>query len=183
MKKLPLLVLTLAFGTLAMSFISKSKPTTEAGSINWMTWKEAQEAEKKQPRKIFVDVYTEWCGWCKRMDGSTFTDPEIVKYVNDNFYAVKFDAEDRQVINFRGRDYKYIPEGIRGYNELAAEILNNQMSYPTSVYFDEDLDEIFPVPGYQEPKVFEKVINFVASNKYKTDKYEDFAKTFTGKVK
>jgi thioredoxin-related protein len=174
----------LAIGVfVALAFVIKPQPQPEAGGIKWMTWKQLQEAEKTEHRKVFVDVYTGWCGWCKRMDASTFKNPEIVKYVNDNFYAVKFDAETREDINFRGKNYKYVSQGMQGYNELAAEILNNQMSYPTSVYFDENLDEIFPVPGYQESKMFESVLNYVASDSYKSTKFDDYQKTFSGKIK
>ena len=167
----------------ALSFVIHPQPKPAAGGIKWMTWKEMQEAQKKQPRKVVVDVYTSWCGWCKRMDASTFTNPVIVNYVNDNFYAVKFDAETKEDIHFRGKDYKYVAQGMQGYNELAAEILNNQMSYPTSVYFDENLDEIFPVPGYQESRMFETLLNYVATNSYKTAKFDDYQKSFSGKVK
>jgi thioredoxin-related protein len=164
----------------AFSFVMKPQPQPEASGIKWMTWKEMQEAEKHEHRKVFVDVYTGWCGWCKRMDASTFTDPNVVRYVNANFYAVKFDAETRSDINFRGKDYKYVSQGMQGYNELAAEILNNQMSYPTSVYFDEKLDEIFPVPGYQEVDKFEQVLDYVATDSYKTTKFDDFQKDYKG---
>lgn len=165
----------------AVPFLSFKRPNS-ATEIKWMTWKEMQEAQQKQPRKVFVDVYTDWCGWCKRMDATTFTNPEVVKFINDNYYAIKFDAETREVINFKGRDFKYVPSGYRGYNELAAEILNGQLSYPTGVYLDEKMDVIFPVPGYQDAKLFEQVIHFVHSNSYKTTNFEDFAKTFKGKV-
>ena len=166
-----------------LSFVSHPQPKPAAEGIKWMNWKEMQEAQKKEHRKVLIDVYTSWCGWCKRMDASTFTNPVIVNYVNDNFYAVKFDAETKEDINFRGKDYKYVSQGMQGYNELAAEILNNQMSYPTSVYLDENMDEIFPVPGYQESKVFESVLNYVATDSYKTGKFDDYQKTFHGKVK
>ena len=172
---------TVAF--IAFAFVSRPVAQPEAGGIKWMNWKEMQEAQKKEHRKVLIDVYTGWCGWCKRMDASTFANPIIVKYVNDNFYAVKFDAETKEDINFRGKDYKYVSQGMQGYNELAAEILNNQMSYPTSVYLDENLDEIFPVPGYQESKVFESVLNYVATNSYKTGKFDDYQKSFSGKIK
>ena len=176
--------MSLAAGVfLILSFSRKPVSQPEAGGIKWMTWKQMQDAEKKEHRKVFVDVYTGWCGWCKRMDASTFVDPNVVSYVNEHFYAVKFDAETRDNISFRGKEYKYVSQGMQGYNELAAEILNNQMSYPTSVYFDESLDEIFPVPSYQDAKVFETVLNYVASDNYKKMKFEDFQKTFTGKVK
>ncbi len=179
MKKSFFALMAVAGIFIALSFAIKPQPASSEGGIKWMSWKDMQEAQKKEHRKVFVDVYTGWCGWCKRMDASTFKDAYIVKYVNDNFYAVKFDAETKENINFKGKDYKYIAQGMQGYNELAAEILNNQMSYPTSVYFDENMDEIFPVPGYQETNVFEQVLSYVASNKYKTVKFDDFQKTFS----
>lgn len=178
MKKLLMLFVPLVF----MSFTLPTTPAAEVTEINWMTWKEVQEAQKKEPRKVFVDAYTSWCGWCKRMDATTFANPEIVKYVNKNFYAIKFDAETKEIIRFKNKDYKYVAQGNKGYNELAAEILNGQMSYPTSVYFDEGMNQIFPVPGYQDPKTFETVLYFVASNSYKTGTWEKFQADFKGKV-
>lgn len=180
MKKL-LFAVPVVIAIIALSFIHEPKIVGEGG-IKWMTLKEAQEAQKKEPRKIVVDVYTGWCGWCKRMDATTFVHPEIVKYVGDNFYAVKFDAETQETIKFNGKDYKYAMQGNRGYNEWAAEMLSGQLSYPTTVYFDEQLNEIFPVPGYQDPKTFETVLNFVASNSYKTMKWEEYEAKFKGKV-
>lgn len=165
----------------AFSIRRASAPEGTSG-IKWMTWQQMQEAQKTQPRKVFVDVYTEWCGWCKRMDASTFSNAEIISYVNENYYAVKFDAETQSTITFKGKDYKFVPQGYRGYNELAAEILEGQLSYPTSVYMDENLNVIFPVPGYREPKEFEQIINYVHSNAYKNKKFEDYQKEFKGKI-
>ncbi len=180
MKKL-LFAVPVLIALFAVSFTGKPKPVEEGG-IKWMTLKEVQEAQKRQPRKIVVDVYTDWCGWCKRMDATTFKHPEVVKYVNENFYAVKFDAETKETIRFNGKDYKHVMQGNRGYNEWAAVMLNGQLSYPSMVYIDEQLDEIFPVPGFQDPKVFESVLNFVGSNSYKTIKWEEYKETFKGKV-
>jgi len=180
MKKFLFLIPVLIAITIC-SFVSSPKPL-EGTEIKWMNWKEMQEAQKREPRKIVVDVYTGWCGWCKKMDASTFVHPEIVKYVGEKFYAVKFDAETRETIHFNGKDYNYVPQGNRGYNQLAAEILNGQLSYPTTVYMDEQLNEIFPVPGYLDPQTFETVLNFVASNSYKTMKYDEYQPKFKGKV-
>ena len=182
MKKLILVIVPLITVLSILSFTRISSPSSVSAGIKWMTWKEVQEAQKKQPKKVFVDTYTEWCGWCKRMDANTFTNPEIIEYVNQNFYAVKFDAETQEVIHFKGKDYKYVAQGMRGYNELAAEMLNGQMSYPTSIYLDEAMNQIFPVPGYQDPKTFETVLNFVASNSYKTNTWEKYQTEFKGKV-
>jgi thioredoxin-related protein len=173
---------SLTFAAFVLTATSFKSPAPNNDSVKWMTWKEMQEAQQKQPKKILVDVYTEWCGWCKRMDAGTYTNAEIIKYINENFYAVKFDAEDKNVINFNGKEYKYVPQSPRGYNELAAQILNGQMSYPTVVYFDEKLAEITAVPGYQDPKMLEKVLNFINSDSYKTTDWTKYESTFQGKI-
>ena len=86
--------------------------------IHWITNIDELQAKMQQhPKKVIVDIYTGWCGWCKRMDASTYKDPEIIKYVSENFYAVKFDAEMRQTIHFKEQDYSYVTDGMRGYNE------------------------------------------------------------------
>jgi thioredoxin-related protein len=182
MKKLLMLSLPITIALLTFSFNPPTAPVEGTEGIKWMTWQEVQEAQKKEPRKVVVDAYTDWCGWCKRMDATTFAHAEIVKYVNKNFYAIKFNAETKEVIRFKDKEYKYVASGTRGYNELAAEIMNGQMSYPTTIYFDESMSQLFPVPGYQDPKTFESVLNFVASNSFKTNTWEKYQAEFKGKV-
>ena len=60
--------------------------------INWISWDQMieQRANDSSKKKVFIDLYTSWCGWCKRMDGSTFSDPTIVNYMNAKYYCVKF---------------------------------------------------------------------------------------------
>ena len=110
------------------------KPPAEPVKINWMTLEEALEKSKTEKRKIFVDVMTDWCGWCKRMDETTFTDPAVAQYLNEHFYAVKFNAEQTNDIVFQNKTYHFKSSNGRGYHELAAEWLNNRLSFPTSVF-------------------------------------------------
>ncbi|HRN93912.1 MAG: DUF255 domain-containing protein [Chitinophagales bacterium] len=165
-----------------ISATSFKTPQTEKGEINWITWEQAQAAQKVKPKKIVVDVYTDWCGWCKKMDATTFSHPEIVKYVNENYYAIKFNAEQKTPITFNGKEYKFVGQGSRGYHELAAFILNNKMSYPTTVYLDEKLNILSPVPGYLEAPTFEMILTFFASEAYKTTPWEQYQNTFKGKL-
>ncbi len=74
--------------------------------INWMSMNEALAAQKESPKKIFMDVYTKWCGPCKLLDKNTFKNKSVVDYVNDNYYAVKFNAEGNDIINFNGKEFK-----------------------------------------------------------------------------
>ena len=120
-----------------------------------------------------MDVYTDWCGWCKKYDAVTFSNPVIAKYINDNFYAVKFNSERKDTVEYKGKKYfNRNPNANRSVNDLAAEFLKGQMSYPTVVFLNEKMDLISAVPGYREPKDFESLINFFGSNAYLTQQFE-----------
>ena len=104
-----------------------------------MSLDEVQVAMQKQPRRVIMDVYTDWCGWCKVMDRKTFTNPELIDYVNKNFYAVKFNAETPDSIRFGGRMWGPAP-GNKA-NSLAVEMVRGQLSYPTTVILEPGLSK------------------------------------------
>ncbi len=145
-----------------------TKPVPVEGTVKWMSFAEAVEKSKTEKRKIFIDVYTDWCGWCKVMDKNTFSEPNIAKILNEDFYPVKFDAEQREDVVFRGTTFKFIPSGNKGYHQLAAALLNNKLSYPTVVFLDEEFAMIQPLSGYQKPEDFHKIIQFIGEDHYKT---------------
>jgi thioredoxin-related protein len=150
----------------------------EVLEINWMTIEEAIERNKTEKRKIVIDVYTKWCGWCKRMDQTTFRNPEVVKYINENYYPVRFDAEQQEDIEFNDKVYKFKKNGSRGYHELAAEWLNGRMGYPTTVFLNEDMGVIQPIPGYLDSEKFDLILNYFGSNSHKTTPWESFEKKY-----
>lgn len=160
----------------AFSFLANGQEQKE--TINWMTIEEAEEAAKKEPRKVIIDVYTHWCGWCKKMDASTFQNPGLAKYVNQHFYAVKMNGEEKDSITFKGHKFGFVPNGKRGYNELPAVMMNGRMSYPTIIYLDEELNVIQPVPGYQNPKSFEQIITYLAEDHHKTQPFEQYKQNY-----
>ena len=155
-----------------------------AEPVKWMTFEEAVERMKTEKRKIFIDVYTDWCGWCKVMDKNTFAEATIAKLLNDKFYPVKFDAEQTADVVFNGTTFKFIPYGNKGVHQLAAALLNNQLSYPNFVFLDENF-HIVPiysgmtsVPGYKKPEEFHIFLSFVSDESYKKVNINDYQKTY-----
>ena len=162
--------------TLSMYNVNAQTPTSE--KIKWISFEEAVKLNETTPKKIFIDVYTDWCGWCKKMDQTTFIDPEVVKYINDNFHAVKFDAEQSESIEFMG--YTFVnenPNGPRkGTHQLAAALLQGKMSYPSYVFMNEKNQIITVLPGYVEAKNLIPILEYFGSNAYLDTKWEDYSK-------
>ena len=144
------------------------------GAVKWMSFEQAIEKSKTEKRKIFIDVYTDWCGWCKVMDKNTFSEPQVAKILNEKFYPVKFDAEQTEDVVFSGTTFKFVPSGNKGYHQLAAALMNNQMSYPTVVFLDEEFRMIQPLPGYQKPEEFHKIVQFIGDDHYKKTKWDEW---------
>jgi thioredoxin-related protein len=161
-----------------LSMSSARKLSNEEPTVNWMSFEQAVQKSKTEKRKIFIDVYTTWCGWCKVMDKNTFNDPKVAKLLNEKFYAVKLNAEQREDINYNGHTFKFVASGNSGYHQLAASLLNNQMSYPTVVFLDEEFSIIKPLAGYVQAPEFHKIAQFIGGGHYKTEKWEDFQNSY-----
>lgn len=164
------LVLPIAHGQAQTAAVEKS----EVSPVKWMSFEQAIEKSKTEKRKIFIDVYTDWCGWCKVMDKNTFSEEKVAKILNEQFYPVKFDAEQTEDVVFNGTTFKFVPSGNKGYHQLAAALLNNQLSYPTVVFLDEEFRMIQPLAGYQKAPEFHKIIQFIGGDHYKNTKWEEW---------
>jgi thioredoxin-related protein len=150
----------------------------ENNSIHWLSFEQAVElqAQEGNSKKIFIDVYTDWCGWCKKMDKNTFQNPEVAAYMKEHFYMVKLDGEGKEPIVFKAQTFSFVPSGRNGYHELAANLLQGQLSYPTVVYLDENMNMLSPVPGYLTPEPFLKIATYFGDDIYKTTTWEDYSK-------
>ncbi len=152
-----------------------STQATEEVSINWMTVNEAMEAQQKEPKKIMIDFYTSWCGPCKMLDRNTFHNADVAKYVNENFYAVKFNAEGNEVVNFKGKNFvnaNYKETKGRGNPHQFSQAFQVR-AYPTVVFLDEESNFIFPLKGYVDAKGIEPTLKVIASDSYKNIKTKE----------
>lgn len=148
-----------------------------ATEINWMTFEEALAAQKKNPKKIFVDAYTVWCGPCKMLDKNTFKNADVVEYVNKNYYSVKFNAQGNETINFKGKTYtnpKYDPKKASKRNS-SHQLANffRISAYPTMLFLDEEATFLTPVKGYKTPQQLELYLKLFASDDYKNLKTKE----------
>lgn len=145
--------------------------------INWLTIEEAEVLNKKEPKKILIDLYTDWCGWCKKMDAQTFSNPEVAAYINKKYYAVKMNAEQRESITFKGQKYDFNPTATRnGANQLAADLgtSNGRLGFPTVVVLDENLDKLTTDPGFKDIPSMNKLLKYFGDNFYKTLNWEQY---------
>lgn len=170
----------------SFSFVSENTYTEfhENSPVNWITFDEAYTKCKKNPRPIMVDVYTTWCGPCKMMSAQTFNNPEIAKYINDNFYAVKFDAESKDSVKFD----KYVfvstdASNPKAPHQFAASILDNQLAYPSIVFLSNQIQRLDILKGFMPPQKFEPVLTYYGSGDYQKTKWEDYEKNFVSSIK
>ncbi len=150
--------------------------------INWHTVTEAVKLNQKEPKKMIIDVYTDWCGWCKVMDRTTFSDSTIIEYINNNYYAVKFNAEQKENITIGDKTYKFVDNGGRGYHELAAVLLQGKLGYPSTVFVNEKGEILELKQGYLKPRIFDTIIKFYGGDHHLTKTYANFMETYSSPV-
>jgi thioredoxin-related protein len=177
----PILFIALHTG-LNAQVVTPAPAAAQAPTIQWISIEEAIEKCKTEPKKLLVDVYTDWCGWCKRMDATTFQNPVVVQVVNQYYYAVKFDAESKKEIVFNGTVYKFVANGQRGHHELASALLQGKMGYPTVAFLDEKLNLIQSIPGYRKASEIDPILNYFGANYYLTVPWDTFMQEYKSPV-
>ena len=168
MKKITFFALILLTTSAVSTIAQKTKPKPVAVAVaskttemQWLTLEEAIKENQKEPRKIFVDMYTDWCGWCKVMDKNTFRNAEVVDYASKKYYAVKFNPEKDADIKLGNTTFK--------------TMLNGKVTgYPTTVVMDEKLNLIQPIAGYLEPRMFHQMITYFGGNNHEKEPFDKY---------
>lgn len=155
-KSLPLLAITV--GLFFMVFISEAK------NPQWKNFNTGLAEAKKSGKKILIDVYTDWCGWCKKMDANTYTDAKVVDYLSKNYVVIKLNAEGNEKLNYAGQTLTP-PAFTQGMG------ING---FPATLFLQSDGKPITILPGYAEADMFLHVLSFIGENHYETKKFADY---------
>jgi thioredoxin-related protein len=156
------LVLLLAFA--GEAFAGGDKGT----ELQWKPFVNGFAEAKKMKKKVMLDVYTDWCGWCKRLDKDVYGNAKVAEYLNDHYVVIKLNAESSKVItyldtNYTERDFaRYL--GVRGY--------------PTIIFFENSGEPITPLSGYVAAEKFLPIIKFIGEDFYKTMDFEKFSQEY-----
>ena len=159
--------------------------------INWMSLDEVREAQKTNPKNVLIDVYTNWCGPCKLMDRNTFSNTDIIRIINENYYAVKFNAEGNDTVTFMDKvftnpNFDSAKTQKRNSSHQLTQFLGIN-AYPSTLFFDSEMNYLTPVKGYLNPKQIEIYLLLFKDDTYKNVKsqsdFDNFVKKFKSQVK
>jgi len=174
MKKLTWIVSFVVSTCFLMSAQSKAE-----GLVKWLSFKEAQELNKQVPKPFLVDIYTDWCGWCKVMMRTTYSNPNIAGYINAYFYPIKFNAETKDTIEFDGQKYVSTNTNYpKSAHQLAVKFLGNNLAYPSTIFISPDLKTTFLSQGYLKEQDIEPFLVFMVENVYKSTPFNTFQSLF-----
>jgi thioredoxin-related protein len=164
----------LSMAILLLSFSYRHFVPTE--EVQWMSLSQAESAIQKEKKPILVDLYTDWCGWCKVMDKKTYANKNVAKYVHDKFYPVKINAESRDVINFNGRTYQFNSQYKA--NDFAIYLTQGRLEFPTTIILPADGSSPQAIPGFLEPKDFELIAKYFGEGEYGKTPFEKYRQNF-----
>lgn len=149
------------------------------GLVKWMNFKEAQANNKLTQKPFLIDIYTDWCGWCKHMMKTTYSNPNLANYINANFYPVKFNAEGKDTIEYNGKIYKPLSNEPKVPHELALKFLGNSLSYPSTVFVTNNFEFTLLTQGFLEDKKIEPILIFMVENAWRSSIFDEFNKNFS----
>jgi thioredoxin-related protein len=147
--------------------------------VKWLSLTELTAAYEKEPKPIIIDVFTSWCGWCKVMDKETYDNDKVATYINENFYAVKFNAESQDSAVLGTKKYGFNP--AYKSNGLAVYLLSGRIGYPTTVLLTGIEAQPAPLSGFLKPSELEAPLKFFGEGVYKNKNFPDYMKEFSAK--
>jgi len=159
---------------IALLLMIYTATTLSSQSVNWLEVDEGAQLSVEKNKIMLIYFYTDWCGFCKRLDQITFEDSFVKAKLDSHFIPMKFNAELQDSIIFMETAYSFVQEGRRGHHGFAGVMLENRMSYPTLVYVDPSGKVLHRSPGYREPSVMLKEMEFIIDGHYLKQSWKQY---------
>lgn len=158
--------LTAAMVALTCLFLTAPSQNSVAshGQLEWLSFDEAMLRAEREDKHVLMDVYTDWCGWCKTMDAKTYGDSRVTGYLNERFILIKLNPETDGNVTYKGKTYS------AGYFSQAIGV----NGYPATAFFESNADMVTLVPGYVEADEFLRILEYISDKYYLKMSFPDF---------
>jgi thioredoxin-related protein len=157
---------------------AKVKPTDKE-KINWLTMEQLNAKMKDETKPVLIDIYTNWCYWCKVMDKKTYNNSKVISYINQHFYAARLDAETKDTVKWNNKSFSY--DAANKVNDFALYATQGQLAFPNTVIFPEAQQTPAAIPGFMEPKEIEVILKYFGEGAYKTQNFNEYSANFKPK--
>jgi thioredoxin-related protein len=161
----------------------------EGAGVEWFKFDEAVKQANTDGKHIMVDVYTDWCGWCKKLDAETYSNPEVRKVLDASYVSSKVKGDSGGPLKVKGQP---LVEGERTFLQFVAteDVMTTEKEltrssfqitgYPTIVFLGADGRMITKIPGFQNAEQFKNLLNFIKDDLYQVMSYQDYLKSLDG---
>lgn len=149
---------------IAIIFMGLTLNIQDKKALKWHSFSEGLKIAMAENKKVLIDVYTDWCEWCKKMDDEVYTDSKVVNYLSSKFVLIKLNAESEAKHTFEGREY----------SEMELAYIFGVEGFPTTIFIREDMQPITAVPGYFPADVFMKILTFIGDDYYLKMNFDEY---------
>jgi thioredoxin-related protein len=158
----------LALALFSLSLLAAASPSHAGGpGVAWRGWDPGIAEAQRTKRPVLVDVYTDWCGWCRRMEKDVYARPDVRDYLQRKFVTVKIDAEAGDAARYEGKSFTS--------RTLAARF--RVTGYPTTIFLRADGEHLANVPGYVPADRFLLLLRYVGDGHLdRGESFEAFVK-------
>lgn len=123
-------------------------------------FEELEHLQKSENRNVIIFIKTDWCNYCKAMENTTFKNQKVFKIINQNFYFIRFNVEEKRDINFVRKTFHYKPTGTNtGVHELAETLTEGKITYPSLIILNPQNEIIFQYNGYLKSSELLDILN------------------------
>lgn len=136
----------------------------DKGEVQWKNLTAGLEEAKKSNKKILLDVYTDWCGWCKRLDKDVYANEKVADYLKQQYVAVKLNAESTAKVTYKGKTI----------SEMEVAQAFGIHSYPNIIFLDAAGEPINSLGGYVNAEKFLPIVKFIGEDYYKKMTWDQY---------